>query len=427
MKKVKIYHNGAKRDLKLQIFAVIAVYLGALALSLLVTVRISKSESRRMQYFLEEEAEYYAIHNHLHLLSSESVDNIIAFYNLHGQCIALLNLENEAFDSDAIFQELIAKCESGGIEEALGISKDIHHYFYYAAAMPVVLGVTQIGYICRVQVESEMIHRLIDLFSVITAVMAAALISVVYTAKATMKLQKIRSSYIANVSHSLKTPIASLRAIGETLSDGLVTEPEKIRAFGSLILSESAALEKTVMDMMELSRMQNKKSDFTKSTVQPEELFAPAIARYSVLCDDLDVTFHPPELSQVPPLWTNRERVQTLLDIFLDNAMKFVKEEGDIWLTVTADKRRVTISVRDNGIGIPRELQSRIFERFYKQDVAHNERGSGLGLAIARQIVAGLEEELWVESEPGKGAAFFFTISTAEGAIKGIGQESITN
>jgi signal transduction histidine kinase len=110
---------------------------------------------------------------------------------------------------------------------------------------------------------------------------------------------------------------------------------------------------------------------------------------------------------------TNPKSIARLFDILLNNGMKFAGENGELWINAAVDGKTVTLCVRDNGAGISRQDQARIFDRFYMGDPSHNANGSGLGLAIARELTNGLKEKLWVESEPGKGAAFFFTVQRA--------------
>ena len=105
------------------------------------------------------------------------------------------------------------------------------------------------------------------------------------------------------------------------------------------------------------------------------------------------------------------DKTVTLMNTLLDNAVKFTGSGGRIWISNQVGSKCVTFCIRDNGPGIRSEDVNRIFDRFYKADTAHNSSGSGLGLAIADEIARGLNEKLWVESEYGKGAAFYFTIS----------------
>ena len=134
-----------------------------------------------------------------------------------------------------------------------------------------------------------------------------------------------------------------------------------------------------------------------------------------MLCGDLGIELDTSglDLESLPPLYTDEDRIRDLLGILLDNAVKFVGRGGKIWLTCARRGNRAVFCVRDNGPGIAKADQSRIFDRFYKADTSHNSRGSGLGLAIADEIVRNLGEKLWVESETGSGAAFYFTVSIA--------------
>lgn len=113
----------------------------------------------------------------------------------------------------------------------------------------------------------------------------------------------------------------------------------------------------------------------------------------------------------MPKLYTDADRVIQLLEILLDNALKFVEEGGSILLNATTKYGQATIRVNDTGRGISSDDLPHIFERFYKSEV-DNPTGSGLGLAIANEIISGLHETIWVQTEVGKGTTFFFTVRT---------------
>lgn len=226
-------------------------------------------------------------------------------------------------------------------------------------------------------------------------------------------LERMRKNYIANISHELKSPIASIRALTETLSDNMITDDEIKQRYYTIIQSESKCLEKLVLDMLELSKIQSGKLDFIRQKTMPEEIFIEVCQKYEALCDDMDITLVvSKEIKSLPPLLTNAERIRQLLTILLDNAVKFVGEDGKIILDAKVCSNEVIVCVQDNGIGIKQEAIDYIFERFYKEDKAHNTKGSGLGLAIAREICYGLQESIRVESELNKGTAFYFTIKT---------------
>lgn len=225
------------------------------------------------------------------------------------------------------------------------------------------------------------------------------------------KLDSLQQTYIANVTHAFKTPIASIKALAETLCDGVEPDPDQQKVYYGMILREANRQHHMIQDVLELSKLQSNGMDFTKTTVRAAEVFDPVLNKYATLCDCMGISLHiSEEISRLPPLYTNPACVRQLLEILLDNALKFVHEGGDIWVEAVCARNKATICVRDNGIGIAKEALPHVFERFYKCSHDFNESGSGLGLAIAKEIISGLKEKIWVESASGKGAAFFFTV-----------------
>ena len=225
------------------------------------------------------------------------------------------------------------------------------------------------------------------------------------------KAQKMQRDYIDNITHELKSPLASFRALTTAMYDGLVKDENKQKHYCSIMLNEVNNLERTVSDMLELSRMQNKQIDCAKSVFTGHDLFADVIDKRKALCEDLDIELRmSPQLEDYPFMYTNKKLAARLLDILLDNAIKFTPVDGFVHVYMTYTARTVTITVRDSGLGIAPEDAPHIFERFYKCDKAHNEKGSGLGLAIAKEIADSLGEKLWLKTTRPEGAEFSFTI-----------------
>ena len=230
------------------------------------------------------------------------------------------------------------------------------------------------------------------------------------------ELTCMRRDLIANVSHELKTPITAIRAMAEVLHDGMVKQEEDQRTYSGKIIEESDRLEQLVMDILELSKLQSNRTEFRKALTHADGIIPPVIDRYMMLCGDLAITLDVSglHLEVVPPLYTDAEKLVTVMNILLDNAVKFTGVGGTIWITQQIHPKSVTFCIKDNGPGIRAEDVKRIFERFYKADTAHNSSGSGLGLAIADEIAKGLGEKLWVESTYGVGTSFYFTVARAE-------------
>lgn len=229
--------------------------------------------------------------------------------------------------------------------------------------------------------------------------------------KESKALEKTRRDYIANISHELKSPIASIKALTETLADQVVVDEEIRGKYYGIILSESKRLQKLINDMLELSKLQSRKHVFTMERIEPFNVMTQVETKYASLADELglrfELRFDPRTL---PELLTNPDRLVQLFSILIDNAFKFSKEDGLIWIDAKIHRTSVDFIVGDEGIGIPREVLDHIFERFYQADPAHQGEGHGLGLSIAKEIVEGLGGTLDVKSEEGKGTRFIFTL-----------------
>ncbi|MFZ5969573.1 MAG: sensor histidine kinase [Bacillota bacterium] len=232
--------------------------------------------------------------------------------------------------------------------------------------------------------------------------------------KETKILEQTRKNYIANISHELKSPISSIKALTETLSDGMVQDEERKDRYYEIILKESHRLEKLITDMLELSKLQSAKTVFSKEVIDARKLMKTVHDKYSILANDIGIGLEMTENTKaLPALYSSEHRILQLLNILIDNAMKFEGENGKVVIDSECYAREVTIIVKDNGIGIEKNSLPYVFDRFYKEDKAHNTGGSGLGLSIAREIIQGLNEKIEVTSEYGKGTEFRFTIKRA--------------
>ena len=267
---------------------------------------------------------------------------------------------------------------------------------------------------------SVLLRDLVDLDTTMITYVAVFtilyLVGVLFTAitiKKERELNRMRRDLIANVSHELKTPITSIRAMTEVLHDGMLKDQETKRKYSAKIIEETDRLEQLVLDILELSKLQSNRAEFNKVAIYADGLIPPVMDRYMMLCGDLGIHLDTSglNLNKVPPLHTDIDKIITLIEILMDNAVKFTGRGGTIWVSNQIHPKYTTFCIRDNGPGIRAEDVPRVFERFYKADIAHNSSGSGLGLAIAEEIARGLGEKIWLESEYGDGTSFYFTIS----------------
>lgn len=225
------------------------------------------------------------------------------------------------------------------------------------------------------------------------------------------KLEQIQQNYIANVTHALKAPIASVKTLTEALCDVENLDITTQRIYYGMILQEMNQQSHMVQEILELSKLQSKERDFTKTSVNASDVFAPVLEKYSMLCDCAHISFRVSDaIFKLPNLYTNVSCVRQVMEILLENALKYVDDGCMIEVDSNILKGQVVFRVRDNGPGISAKDLPHVFERFYRCN--RNKNGSGLGLAIAQEIIAGLKEKIWVESEPPKGTSFYFSIRT---------------
>jgi len=226
-------------------------------------------------------------------------------------------------------------------------------------------------------------------------------------------LEQMRFDFFANVSHELRTPITVMRAYTESLVDGVVTKPEKIQHSYERMLGECQGMERLVGDLLLLSKMQNPDFTVEKEPVNLVQIFedlkksAWAIGKEKNITADLDT-----ELPVIMMLG-DYDRLRQMFLVILDNAVKFSPENSVVHIRITCDEQ-ITVSIRDEGVGISEEEQKYIFEKFYKSRLRQNAKGSGLGLAIAKQIAIKHGGTIEIQSEVGKGTEITFTFPELE-------------
>jgi signal transduction histidine kinase len=213
-------------------------------------------------------------------------------------------------------------------------------------------------------------------------------------------LERTRQAYVANVSHELRTPIAAIRAIGETLRDSMAKTEEKRQMFYGNIVRESMRLSRLVEDLLELSRLQSNAVAMQKTRFNLMESIQNIADIYGQTAEQADVQFLlDTENNDVIHAHSNPDRIEQVLVILLDNAIKHTPPGGNIALSVRSAGGKNEVCVSNTGEGISPEDLPYIFERFYKVDKSHSGEGNGLGLSIAKEIVRGLGESIRAESD----------------------------
>jgi two-component system phosphate regulon sensor histidine kinase PhoR len=234
------------------------------------------------------------------------------------------------------------------------------------------------------------------------------------------RLQRIRTEFIDNLSHELRTPLTTVSLLAETLTreadqvgDAL---PPRMRDRIAKIEVETGHLVQMVSELLDLSRIESGSSLGPLEDVELGRLATDATERLRLFADRQGVRLQVEVPAPTRPVRGDPERLGQVLVNLVHNAVKFSPDGGDVTVLVRESGETVVTSVTDHGVGIPRDAQDRLFERFYKVDRARvrgEAGGTGLGLAIARHVVEQHHGRIWVESTEGAGSTFSFELPVA--------------
>jgi two-component system phosphate regulon sensor histidine kinase PhoR len=227
------------------------------------------------------------------------------------------------------------------------------------------------------------------------------------------KLEKMRTEFIANVSHELKTPLTSIKGFAETLKMGDIEDKQDTVRFLNIIEDEADRLCLLINDILSLSEMEQGKVKAVEEEIKVEKSIREVLSMLKSQGDRKNIELSIDIQGELNNLIGDNDMFRQMLINLVDNAIKYTPENGKILVEAynRADKTgqdKVVVKVKDNGIGIPSKHIPRLFERFYRVDKARSRTvgGTGLGLAIVKHIVILFDGEIEVESEVGKGTEF---------------------
>lgn len=224
------------------------------------------------------------------------------------------------------------------------------------------------------------------------------------------QFDKAKTEFVSVASHEIRTPLASILGFTETLlaPDLHISEQEQ-KEFLKIIESEARRLSRLVNDILDISRMETGRLELKKETFSIFDLVKTVI-RTSATPENLSIEYEVSNDSDAT-VFGDRERLGQVLRNIIDNAVRFSKPDTSITISIGKSGDFAIVGVKDTGPGLPPEEQKKIFEKFYRvRGETSRSKGSGLGLAIAKEIILAHNGDIWVESEPGKGATFFISI-----------------
>lgn len=227
------------------------------------------------------------------------------------------------------------------------------------------------------------------------------------------RTEAVRRDFVANVSHDLRTPIASLKALVETLLDGALDDPTVARDFLSRMAVEVDDLVRLVEQLLQLSRVEAGQLELRTSPGAIGDVIQRVAERMQAqaVLKDVEIVVNVP--AELPSAEFDAERIEQVLVNLMQNAITFSPRRGRVTMSASSTGDEIVVAVADRGPGLDPSDVERVFERFYKADRSRAASGSGLGLAIAKHMIQLHGGRIWVENDFGRGATFKFSLPKA--------------
>jgi signal transduction histidine kinase len=253
------------------------------------------------------------------------------------------------------------------------------------------------------------------LIGFIDLMLGAGLFLVYSNVRRELHLSRLKSDFVANVSHELKTPLALIRLFAETLELGRVSSEDKARQYYRVINKESQRLTQLINNILDFSRIEAGRKEYRFAPTDVSRMVNDVVESYRFQIEQQGFTLEVDLQDGLPLVEADQEALSQALLNLVNNAIKYSKDVKWVRLEVRAAGGKLLISVADRGIGVPKGEQRKIFEKFYRGEgsLVHETKGSGLGLPLVEHIMEAHGGEVQVESTPGKGSMFTLVLPTA--------------
>ncbi len=253
------------------------------------------------------------------------------------------------------------------------------------------------------------------LIGFIDVILGAGLFMVYSNVQRELHLSRLKSDFVANVSHELKTPLALIRLFAETLELGRVQSQEKATQYYRVINKESQRLTQLINNILDFSRIEAGRKEYRFAPTDVGRIVNEVVDAYRFQIEQQGFALELDVPEGLPEIQVDKEAVGQALINLVNNAIKYSQDDKQIRIAVREENGKILLDVIDHGIGIPKNEQKRIFEKFYRAEnsLVHDTKGSGLGLALVRHIMDAHGGSVEVESAPGKGSTFTLALPMA--------------
>lgn len=266
------------------------------------------------------------------------------------------------------------------------------------------------GQALREEFEIQRTKHIVEMSAVQLDVDAGAgLVIVLHDYTELRRLEKLRREFVSNVSHELKTPLTSIQVYTETLLEGGLEDVENSRSFVERIQEQSERLQQLIQDMLRLARIEAQSEAFQLERVSLSDMVSNSVRARQAIANarEIDLSYHNSMTGSID-IVADGEGIRTIFENLINNALNYTPPQGAVEVHCWQENNWAVVEIRDNGIGIPEEHHTRIFERFYRVDKARSRGmgGTGLGLSIVKHCVNLFDGEIELESSVGQGTTF---------------------
>ncbi|HEY6215287.1 MAG TPA: HAMP domain-containing sensor histidine kinase [Pyrinomonadaceae bacterium] len=257
------------------------------------------------------------------------------------------------------------------------------------------------------------------ILGILSVLMIGGLVLTYRSVNKQVALARLKSDFVSNVSHELRTPLALIRLYAETLELGRITKEEKKNEYYSIIRKESERLTALINNILDFSRIEAGRKEYDFRETDIAELVRNTLDSYRFQIEQQGFALEEQIDTSIPKMKVDREAIARALVNLVNNALKYSDSEKFLGVKLYRDNAVLKLEVSDRGIGIDRNEQARIFEKFYRtcDPLVHNTKGSGLGLSLVRHITRAHGGQVEVESTPGRGSKFTLSLPLVQADI----------
>lgn len=225
------------------------------------------------------------------------------------------------------------------------------------------------------------------------------------------RANKLKTEFVSVASHQLKTPLSAINweveLLSKKFSEGLTDKQKELL---SEISNANERMSRLVNDLLDVARIDQGRLPLMPEEFSLEQIIKDVIDSNKILARTRNVEVSIDEYGKIPFIWGDKRRMVVVMDNLISNAIKYISKKGKVSVAITSEANRITVCVKDNGVGIPKNQQKNIAQKFFRSDnaIKNQTEGTGLGLYIAKNVVKQSGGDLWFNSEEGIGSTFCF-------------------